>query len=93
MSKATQFMTAVFKCDLRKVDGNPHHKDTPFGRAVALAVGDAITEQQAEIDRLRGALQECADAFEDHAFAYPAMVKGYTIDAQQNARKALETKP
>ena len=106
MTDTTQFMTAVFKCDLRKVDGNPHHKDTPFGRAVTLAVGDAITEQQAEIERLRAAGNDVirasntmmlmlAGELELTKSSIEAAIRR-SLDARNewdNARKALEAKP
>ena len=93
MTETTQFMTAIFKCDLRKVDGNPHHKDTPFGRAVTLAVGDAITDQQAEIERLRAALVALLDLNDNHGPFGGEMYQDRIDRTWNNARKALEAKP
>ena len=40
-------MTAVFECDLGAFQGNPHLVDTPFGRPLALGIGNHL-EQAAD---------------------------------------------
>lgn len=44
----------------------------------------------AEVERLRDALRECEGALDLHGKMYPAMVKGYTLDALNAARTALK---
>jgi hypothetical protein len=91
MTETTQFMTAIFKCDLRKVNGNPHHKDTPFGRAVTLAVGDAITEQQAAaLDAVEQARADgYAQGLHDSAHRYQSMAGPDSWDYFQEAVTAI----
>ena len=37
-------MTAVFECDIQKIEGNPFHIETPFGKAISVGIGDAFSE-------------------------------------------------
>lgn len=50
---------------------------------------DLIEALEAENQKLRAALRECEDALDLHGKMYPAMVKGYTLDALNAARTAL----
>jgi len=55
-------MTAVFQYDLRKFDGNPHTAETPFGKPVALCLGDELASPLREaapdmLEALRGLQQ------------------------------------
>ena len=54
---------------------------------------DLLTAMTAERDALVKALTECAEALDLHGATYPAMVKGYTLDALTNARAALAAAP
>ena len=71
------------------------HKDNPQRKrflAVARAAIAAMPDTTAQADTIKAlteALTECAEAFELHASAYPAMVKGYTLDALMTARTTL----
>jgi hypothetical protein len=44
---------------------------------------------EAKLAKAVEALEQCAEAFELHSSAYPAMVKGYTLDALTNASATL----
>lgn len=55
-----------------------------------IEAADALTAAQDENERLRGVLQECESALDLHGKMYPAMVKGYTLDALNSARTALD---
>ena len=50
-------MTAVFECDLRLIEGNPHKIDTPFGRAVVLFRGDLAKDHAAALAERDAALR------------------------------------
>jgi hypothetical protein len=50
---------------------------------------DRIEELEAKLAKAVEALEQCAEAFELHSSAYPAMVKGYTLDALTNAHATL----
>ena len=41
-----RYCTIVFECDLRKIEGNPFHIDTPFGKPLIICKGDQLTEPE-----------------------------------------------
>lgn len=50
------YVTMVFKYDIRQFVGNPHDVETPFGKPVAIGIGDAFTERdaiEAELNELK----------------------------------------
>ncbi len=50
---------------------------------------DLLAAMTAERDAMRAALAEALSAMETHQLAYPALAKGYTVDAIRLARAAL----
>lgn len=57
MNQADPFFTLVFRGDLRLLDRNVFLTDTPFGRAVAASVADAL----ADVDKAEGEASELTD--------------------------------
>ena len=48
-----------------------------------------VSALKAELAEAVEILTDCFDAFDLHATQYPAMVKGYTLDARNSARAFL----
>lgn len=44
---------------------------------------------EAKLAKAVVALRECQEALRDHMKQYPHMAKGYTVDAEKNARTVL----
>ena len=42
-----RYTTVVFEFDIRDYDGNPLKAVTPFGKPIAIGIGDAFAEQDA----------------------------------------------
>jgi len=59
--KSEEYVTLVFKCDVRSVSQNPFDVDTPFGRARVVAMGD-VTDYS---DRLEEICHAFAEAVEE----------------------------
>jgi len=65
---------------------------TPGGPIVTMSLGDLLARKDAEIERLRAALRECACACSSIRECESEWAKGdYCLHL--NARKALEGKP
>lgn len=64
MSDPKEFFTVVFEGRLRDIEGNPYKIESPFGRAVATGMGDAISRQDLFEDLLIAAHK--ARALADH---------------------------
>lgn len=75
--KAEEYVTLVFKCDIRSVGKNPFDVETPFGRARVCAMGD---------------ITDYADRLEDicHAFAEAAESSGLFGSQFQDAMKLYD---
>jgi len=69
--------------------GNPYFYDKSRPGDVEYVRAELIEALEAENQKLRAALRECEDALDLHGKMYPAMVKGYTLDALNAARAAL----
>ena len=52
-------------------------------------IGYKAKTAEAKLAKAVDALRECQEALRDHMKQYPHMAKGYTVDAEKNARKVL----
>ena len=50
---------------------------------------EAMADLRAKLTKAVEALRECQEALRDHIKQYPHMAKGYTVDAEKNARAML----
>ena len=67
--KAEEYVTLVFKCDIRSVGQNPFDVDTPFGRARVVAMGD-ITDYSDRLEEICHAFAEAVEEWgEERRFA------------------------
>jgi len=65
-------MTAVFNCNLRKFQGNPHLQDTPFGQPQIVGIGNAFAEHdelEASLQRLAADGKALLEALKDFGFS------------------------
>ncbi len=79
MTKREQYFTAVFKGDLQAIDGNPFHVETPFGRPIAIARGDALEKlapnetydgsacEWGQSSKREGECASCGQSWHEHA--------------------------
>lgn len=58
-----EYVTIVFKCNIRKFQGNPYHVQTPFGSPEVISVGDVIAERddlESDLEDLRELMEHVA---------------------------------
>lgn len=72
MAKSDPQMTAVFNCNLRKFDGNPHNVETPFGKAQIVAIGNEFKvrdDLEEALRDLQAAGRALMEALKDAGFS------------------------
>lgn len=83
----TEGFTAFFRCDIRKIKENPHHIETPFGKATIIGVGDIFTERD-NLEETKNELYEALDGLVSNRNAYGSIDESWWEAANEALAKA-----